>query len=312
MENLQLSFQVVAPLLIYLCAGILMRACGAVTEEICRGVSRMTFYVLLPALCFSNILQADFSGLFRDPFLLYIAIGILALFFLSMALVPRFCGDNRRRGVLVQSILRSNDGVFGLAVASALMGPQNMGLMTVAVALSVPLFNTCAVVAMETFRSGKLQPARIVKRILTNPIVVACLMAVALNLLSIRLPAALDSAVGRLGDACAPVGFLALGGTLSFDSIRANARAIAVVSLLRLVVIPSVMIGIFCLLGYRGDPICVALILFGAPTAMSSYTLACAMDGDERLASATVAITSLISIVTVFLFIFSLKQMGVI
>lgn len=306
-----LSFHVVAPLMIYIAIGIALRKTGILQEESCREISRVVFYVALPALCFMNILDADFSTVFNDPFTLYLAAGIVILFLLCMLLVPRFCTDNRRRGVLVQSIFRSNDGVFGLAVATSLMGAEHMGLMTISVALSVPLFNALAVVDMETFRGGRARAGTIVKKILTNPIVVACALAVALNLLQIRLPALLSDTLTKIAGVCAPVGFLALGGTLSFASVRRNGRAIGAVSLLRLVVSPVVFVGLLYLLGYRGDHLLVTLILFGAPTAMSTYAMACAMNGDEELAGGTVAITSVLSIFTMFVFIFLLKQLGV-
>ena len=52
------------------------------------------------------------------------------------------------------------------------------------------------------------------------------------------------------------------------------------------------------------------LAVFGAPTALSSFPLACELGGDERLAGEIVAVTSVCSIVTMFLFIFILKQLG--
>ena len=83
------------------------------------------------------------------------------------------------------------------------------------------------------------------------------------------------------------------------------------VSLLRLVISPILFVGLMYLMGYRGDHLLVALILFGAPTAMGTYAMACAMDGDDELASGTVAITSVLSILTMFIFIFLFKELGV-
>ena len=306
-----LSLGVVTPLMIYIAAGLLLRRGGVVKKDSCREISRVVFYVLLPALCFTNIIEADFSTVFSDPYLLYLLAGILALFLACMLLVPRFCSENRRRGVLVQSIFRSNDGIFGLAVATALMGAESMGLMTVGVALTVPLFNALAVIDMETFRGGSARARQIVCKIVKNPVVIACALGTVCNLLQVELPGLVLKPLERLADACAPVGFIALGGTLSFEAVRRNLRAIGATALFRLIVSPALFVALFFLLGYRGDHLLVALIIFGAPTAMSTYTMACAMDGDEELASGTVAITSLLSTLSMFLFIFLLKELGV-
>ena len=306
-----MSFNVVAPLMIYILIGMALNRFGVLSASACREISQMVFYTALPALCFNSIVKTDFSAILADPFALYIAGGIVALFAACMALVPLFCKDNRRRGVLVQGIFRSNDGIFGLAVASALMGEENMGLMSLCVALSVPLFNSFAVIDMEAFRGGRVGVGKLMLRVVKNPVVIACILAVGLNLLKVRLPQALDDTIARIGGVSAPVGFIALGGALSFATVRKNRRAIGMVSLLRLLVSPILFVGLMYLMGYRGDHLLVALIIFGAPTAMSTYAMACAMDGDEELASGAVAVTSVLSILTMFMFIFLLKELGV-
>ena len=86
----------------------------------------------------------------------------------------------------------------------------------------------------------------------------------------------------------------------------------SVVSLLRLLVIPVAVVGTLWLLGFRGEYLVVALIIFGAPVAMVTYNMAVAMQADDELAGTLVASTSILSIVTMFLFIFLFKQFGII
>ena len=83
------------------------------------------------------------------------------------------------------------------------------------------------------------------------------------------------------------------------------------VSILRLIVVPLCVIGALLLLGFRGEPIVVAMIIFGAPVAMVTYTMASAVGADDELAGGLLAVTSLLSIVTMFLFIFTFKSLGV-
>lgn len=312
MENLLLSLNVVLPLMIYIFIGMALRKFGVATEGGCREISRIVFNLALPALCFSSIMDADFSTMFEDPFILYILGGILFLFVASMLLVPVFCKDNRRRGVLVQSIFRSNDGIFGLAVALALMDVDHIGLMIMCISLTQPLYNILAVLDMEVFRGGRVHIKSLMKNLLTNPLFIGCILAVALNLLHVTLPEVLSTTISRIGSLSAPVGFIALGGTLSFASVRHELPALGLVSVLRLIVSPLLLICAMYLLGYRSDHLLVTMIIFGAPTAMSTYPMACAMNGDEQLASGMVTVTSVLSIFTIFLFIFVLKQMGMI
>ena len=73
-----------------------------------------------------------------------------------------------------------------------------------------------------------------------------------------------------------------------------------------------VMLTLGALLGYRGDTLVPILAIFGAPIAVSSYTMAEQMDGDGELAASLVVLTTAFSILTMFLFIFALKQLGLV
>lgn len=308
MENLILSFNVVAPLMVYMILGALLRRSGVVDERILRGTNNIIFYVTLPAMCFRAVAASDLDTMFDTPFLLYIAVSILVLYALTAWLVPLLSKDNRRRGVLIMGTFRSNDAIFGLAVAAALLGEDNLGMMSIGVSLSVPLYALLSVVAMERYRGEHVRFGKVLLRIAVNPIILGCAAGFVVNLLHITLPTVLQTSVNGLSAVTTPLAFMLLGGTISFSAVRKNRLAISVVSLLRLLVIPIAVVGSFLLLGFRGEFIVVALIIFGAPVAMITYTMSVSMQADDELAGALVAITSVLSILTMFLFIFVLKQ----
>ena len=129
MENLILSFNVVAPLLFYMLVGVLLRKTGIVSEQLMRDANKIIYYVTLPLMCYRAIAVADIDAMFETPFLLYMAIGIIVTYALASWLVPKFCKDNNRRGVLIHGVIRSNDAIFGLAVAAALLGENNLGMI---------------------------------------------------------------------------------------------------------------------------------------------------------------------------------------
>ena len=78
----------------------------------------------------------------------------------------------------------------------------------------------------------------------------------------------------------------------------------------KLIVAPLVFLSLAVLMGIRGVGLACVFISFGAPTAVSSYPMAQQMGGDGELAAEIVAMTSVFSIVTTFLFIFLLKTMA--
>ncbi|MDO4572145.1 MAG: AEC family transporter [Clostridia bacterium] len=311
MDNLLLSFHIVAPLMLYMAAGYVIRAAGLLDEAGFQGLSRVVFCACVPALCCDNLRALDFAEAFSDPSVLYMAAAVLLLFLITALIVPRFCSVPARCGVLIHGIFRSNDGVFGLAVAAALFGPSDMGLMVLCVAVTIPLYNLLAVVVMEYYRGGRADIGRILLKVLTNPIILGCIAGALLSLLKLRLPAFIETPLAGLGSASAPLGFLALGGALSFRSLRENRLALSMACLFKLAVIPAVVLFVFYLLGMRGSALLVAAVIFGAPTAMTVYPMACSMGGDEKLAGGIVALTSALSLLSMFLIIFLLRETGV-
>lgn len=61
----------------------------------------------------------------------------------------------------------------------------------------------------------------------------------------------------------------------------------------------------------RGDLIGL-MCIFVAPCAITSFNLASAMDSDADLAAQLVVFTSVVSIFTIFIWIFTLSQLGLI
>ena len=311
MDNLLLSFNVVAPLVVYMAVGFALRRLGVICEKTCSEISQIIFCVLLPALCCDNLRVLDYSRVLGDPFVPYTVAAVLLLFVLSMAVVPRLCRDNARRGALVQGVFRSNDGIFGLAVGTALLLPEQVPVIVLCISVTIPVYNILAVAEMEYFRGGRLNLGRILLRIVTNPVILGCAAGALLSLLSVKLPVFIAKPLSVMSSMCAPLGFIALGGALTFDSLRENRRAIAALSLVKLLIVPGLLLAAFYFMGYRDAELLTVLVIFGAPSAMSIYPMSCSMGGDEKLAAGIVAVTSVLSLPTMFLFIFILKELGV-
>ena len=102
---------------------------------------------------------------------------------------------------------------------------------------------------------------------------------------------------------------LGVGMCFEFKTLRKNARALGASVLCKLVLLPVVM----CLLGVWWFGFCdaelmITLIAFGAPTAVSSYTMAQMYDVDHDLANQEVVATTLGCIVTLAALIWAFTQ----
>ncbi len=312
MENLILSFNVVLPLFLCIMTGYLLRRIGMLDDPLRLGLNKLCFKVFLPIYLFQNIATTDLSAAFEPGLLIFGCLALIVLFLALMLLIPRIEPENARRGVLIQAIFRSNFALFGLPVALSLCGQERIGPTSLLLGITVPIFNILAVITLETFRGGKPSVRKMLKGIAANPLIIGSLLGILFNLLGITLPEAVSKSVNDLGKVATPLSLVTLGGSFMFSSIRAFRRQLLIGVCGRLIVTPLIMVTLGILLGFRDETLVPILIMFGAPTAVSSFPMAQQMGGDSDLAASLVVFTSGGAIVTIFLLVFGLKQLGMI
>ena len=115
--------------------------------------------------------------------------------------------------------------------------------------------------------------------------------------------------VKNLKSLATPLALLVLGGQFQFSVVKGMFKEIAVGTLYRVVLAPVLGVGSALLLArYTGlltcgpESIPAMLALFGSPVAVSSAVMAGEMGNDEQLAAQLVVWTSIVSIITVFIF----------
>ena len=275
-----------------------------------KTINKLVFKVFLPIYLFYSIYSTDLSAAFKPRVIIFAVAGLLLWFLLLMLLVPLLEKENAKRGVMVQAMFRSNFVLFGLPVAVSLCGEDKIGTTSLLLGIVVPIFNVLAVITLEIFRGGKPSVKKIIKGIITNPLIIASALGVGVYLLKVDLPYALEKTVIDFGKIATPLALMALGGEFKFSKIKGDFRQLIISVAGKLVISPLIMVTAAILLGFRNEILVPILLMAGAPTAVSSYTMAQQMGGDGELAGEIVVFTTGISIVTIFLWVFVLKQLN--
>ena len=312
-ENLILSINIVLPLLLLMLAG-----CAASRAGLCSGttitqMNNVCFRLFLPILLMNNIRRADLAEAEGLSVLLYAMIGLVLLFIVLMALVPRLVKADAQRGVVVQALFRSNYALFGMAVLASMYPGETLTLPSLMIPATVPVYNVLAVICLEAFRGGSVSPAKLITKIAANPLILGSLLGIVLMLLGNPLPVFLDEALLDLGGIATPLALFILGASFRLEALRGNGRLIGAVTLGKLVVVPlAMLLPAILIAGYRGQALASLLIAFGGPIAVSSFTMAQQMDGDADLAAELVISTTIFSVFTLFVFIFVFKTLGLV
>lgn len=311
MENLIVAFNCVFPIFVTMFVGYLARRRSVVPEEVYPRLSKLCFQVLLPVMMFCNLYSADFSVAFSAKLVGFLVAQVVLYFLLGYLSALRFVPDRRTCGTWTQAFFRSNIAVIGIALAQTLMDSNGVATMTIAIAVIVPLYNVLAVFTLESFRGTQFDAKTVLKNVARNPLILGSVLGLIFHFLRIPVPDVLLSPLSSVGKAGSVLILIALGASFQFQSLRGNRRNLILLTAARLVAVPALGMLLAYLIGLRGNEIGTVLICAGSPMATTAFPMAQAYDSDYELAGQLVVVTSLLCCLTMFLWIFCLKQAGV-
>lgn len=289
------------PVFLLIVFGALLRRINFPGAEFWPGIERLTYYVAFPALLVHRLALADFSNADFGRFAIVICAAVLLTSALVWMLKPWVSRSAADFTSLFQGAIRFNTYI-GLAVASALFGDPGLVIAAIAVAIMIPLVNVFSVISFSLAIAGTgRKPGDVLKGLWTNPLIVACMLGVLLNISEVGLGAGwvgvwIEEFLERLGAAALPLGLIAVGVALSLGTIRQDWPTILQASALKFLVFPALMLGLAIWLQLDDLSQQVLLLLSCLPTASSAYILA------RQLGGNAVMMANIISSQTLFAF----------
>ena len=306
MQEFLVTLNIMLPLLLMLGIGWLLRRIGMMTEPVTQGMNKLVFRLFLPVLLFNNVRGLDMDSVPGPGFAAYLFFGVLGIYALAQLIVPRLVKDPRKSGVVVQGVFRTNFAILGVPLMQSIFGQAGMATVTLGLPVVIPLNNVLAVLALLPC-GGKADFRSVIRKIVTNPLIIGVALGGLFLLSGLTLPGPIDKVCTDLGSLATPVSLLVLGASLRWQGMKDSRRLLTWTLIFKQLIIPFAMAGLAVLLGFRGMELGVMVILFGAPTAVSSFPMAQAMGGDGQLAANTVVMTTVLSMGTLFALIYLCK-----
>ena len=314
MENVVVSFNVIAPVFFLMVLGyLLVNYTSLADRKLTKQANAIVFKIFLPCMLFYNVYQSDIGAEIhsRIKLCIWAAGGLLILFVLLCLIVPKVVKQENQQGVVIQGIFRSNYVIFGVAVVQNMYGSKSTTTAAILSAILVPMYNFLAVVALSIFgEKRETDWKKIILDIVKNPLIISSVLGIIFSMLGIRLPTAVDTTVQDLAKLSTPIAFMILGGDLDFSKVKGNLKIASVVLTIKLVILPLIMIPMIVMMGYRDADLLSGLLAYQTPVAVSSYIMAQQAGADGQLAGQLVVFSSVLSIFTLFVTIFILRTVG--
>jgi len=300
-----LIFNTLAPVFLLIAAGAGLQAAKFVSPDFLKEANRVTYWLGLPALLFSQLAGSFHHGSGAGRMFLVTLLGTVLVILVGYAIAWLMKIPGPAVGTFVQGGCRGNLAFVGLPVIFSLPDTAILGGMsarTAAVLTVAPImvfYNIAGVVVLllSQHRLGWAMVKPFAKQLATTPPLLATLAGIAYATLGWTLPPFLDKALSSLGEMALPLGLLGVGGSLITVKLGKDWPAPLVSALVKTVVSPVVGWVVARAAGVDGMELKMILLLMACPTAIVSYTMALELKGDERLAAGAIALSVLTSVV---------------
>lgn len=289
----------VAPVFGLILIGFGLRRIGFPGDDFWRQCERLVYYLLFPALLVSRLAVVPLEAEPLAELALALVVPTLAVSAGQLALRPWTGLSPAGFTSVFQGSIRFNTYI-GLALGAALNPARGLALTALAAAILIPLVNLLCVSVLVLFGNGGRVgwPGMLWRGLSRNPLILACLAGVLLNLAELGLPKVIMDTAGLLGQTALPLGLLAVGAGLSLRISLDQAKALALSASAKLLVLPLMAWGLCGWMQADSEVTRIAVMFAALPTASSAYILAREMGGDHRSMAAIITLQTLLSMLS--------------
>ncbi len=310
--NFIFTLSVIFPLVALMAVGYGAKKIKLVSDNTVNECNKLVFKIFLPVLLFNNVRKTTLDSILNPSIFLFVLIFIILSFAVSGVFVVLTEKENTKRGVMIQAISRSNYAIFGLPLLELLKPNADLGIAAALVAVVIPSLNVLSVIVLTIFSNKDFNVKKIIKNVLTNNLIIGTVLGAVLLLLNVNMPTMLDSTFNYFGAVATPLALFMLGAKFDLKGFKRVGKQLIVICAGRLVVLPTLIITAAIIFGFRDVELACLTIIFYAPTAASSYVMAVESGGDSDLAAGAVVMTTLLSVITMFIVIFIFNGLGLI
>ena len=316
LENFIYSINVTLPIFLVMVIGYILKQTGMLNDNFVTVANRFNFKVTLPFMLFKDISRVDIRAVFDIRYVLFCALVSTACFWLIWGGTKLFVKDKSIRGAFVQASFRGSAAVMGLAFIQNIYGESAMGPLMIVSA--VPLYNIFSVLVL-TFESNEAESLNKKEKIkqafiniAKNPIIISILLGLIVGLIGIDFPELIDKTVNSVSQMATPLALITIGAGFEGRKALAKMKPTIAAAMTKLVIQPLLFLPVAAWMGFAGEKIIAILIMLSSPTTPSCYIMAKSMHNDEVLTASVVVVTTLRGAVTLTMWIFVLKTVGLI
>ena len=259
---------------------------------------KITYYVFFPALLFISLYRADFSEARFWSMALTVGGSMLVTSLVMLLFRPLVKITDSSYSSMFQGGHRPNTYV-GISAAFVFLGETGLTLAAMVIAVMIPLANIISVGVVSRFGENESKGwKQAFYALITNPLIIACVLGILANLSGIRLVLGTDEVVRILSQASLSLGLLAVGAGLEFHKLASKFIPIVWSGVFKLALQPLLMGFTALWLGLDQDLVLIIVVFASLPCGAAAYVLARQLGGNLEMMAAIITVQTVVAVVS--------------
>lgn len=312
MSNLIYSINATLPIFLLIILGKVLKTTKIINDEFTKTADRYVFRIALPALLFSDLTENNVGSAFDGKYVLFCFSVTIFSIAVLWGLTEKFMKNEEQKGAFIQGSYRSSAAILGLAFINNMY--DSVGMAPLMIIGCVPLYNIFAVIilTLKGDNGGKKPNMKeTFINVMKNPILLSILIALPFALLNLHFPSFVNKAIRSVANTATPLALISIGASFEGKKALKKMKPTLLASFIKLILLASLFLPLAVFFGYRNQELMALLVMLGSPTTVSSYIMAKNTGNDGILTSSIIVLTTLLSSLTLTLWIFVLKSFGV-
>ena len=312
MSNLIYSINATLPIFLLIILGKVLKTTKMINDEFTKTADRYVFRIALPALLFSDLTENNVGSAFDGKYVLFCFSVTIFSIAVLWGLTEKFMKNEEQKGAFIQGSYRSSAAILGLAFINNMY--DSVGMAPLMIIGCVPLYNIFAVIilTLKGDNGGKKPNMKeTFINVMKNPILLSILIALPFALLNLHFPSFVNKAIGSVANTATPLALISIGASFEGKKALKKMKPTLLASFIKLILLAGLFLPLAVFFGYRNQELMALLVMLGSPTTVSSYIMAKNTGNDGILTSSIIVLTTLLSSLTLTLWIFVLKSFGV-
>ena len=312
MSNLIYSINATLPIFLLIILGKVLKTTKIINDEFTKTADRYVFRIALPALLFSDLTENNVGSAFDGKYVLFCFSVTIFSIAVLWGLTEKFMKNEEQKGAFIQGSYRSSAAILGLAFINNMY--DSVGMAPLMIIGCVPLYNIFAVIilTLKGDNGGKKPNMKeTFINVMKNPILLSILIALPFALLNLHFPSFVNKAIGSVANTATPLALISIGASFEGKKALKKMKPTLLASFIKLILLAGLFLPLAVFFGYRNQERMALLVMLGSPTTVSSYIMAKNTGNDGILTSSIIVLTTLLSSLTLTLWIFVLKSFGV-